>query len=61
MRPKAPEQIAQIAPEPAILDLKESSGVRGDAKTLEKAIPVLPRRKLQLTIVLPFGSEAGTY
>ena len=32
---------AQIAPEPATLDLKESSGVRGDAKTLERAVPVL--------------------
>ena len=61
VHPKVPEQVAQFAPETATLDLKESSGVRGDAKTLEKAIPVLPRRKLQLTIVLPFGSEAGPY
>jgi hypothetical protein len=52
---------AQIAPEPATLDLKESSGVRRDAKTLERAVPVLPRRKLELTVVLPFGSEAGAY
>ena len=35
--------------------------MRGDAKALEKAVPVLPRRKLELTVVLPFGSEAGTY
>jgi len=61
VRRNAPEQIAQIAPEPATLDLKESSGVRGDAKTLEKAIPVLPRRRLRLTVLLPFGSEAGVY
>jgi hypothetical protein len=61
VRRNAPEQIARIAPEPATLDLKESSGVRGDAKTLEKAIPVLPRGRLQLTVVLPFGSEAGKY
>lgn len=61
VRSKVPEQVAQFTPEVATLDLKESSGVRGDAKTLEKAIPVLPRRKLQLTIVLPFGSEAGPY
>jgi hypothetical protein len=61
MRSRTPEQVAQITPERATLDLKESSGVRGDAKTLEKAIPVLPRGKLALTVVLPFGSEAGTY
>ena len=61
LRSQAPNQIAQISAEPATLDLKESSGVRGDAKTLEKAIPILPRRKLQLTVVLPFGSEAGAY
>ena len=61
LRPKQGSEVAQIRPEPATLDLKDSSGVRGDAKALEKALPVLPRRKLELTVVLPFGSEAGTY
>jgi hypothetical protein len=61
LRQKPASEVAEIRPEPATLDLKESSGVRGDAKALEKALPVLPRRKLELTVVLPFGSEAGRY
>ena len=52
LRPKRGSEVAQIWPEPATLDLKDSSGVRGDAKALEKAVPVLPRRKLELTVVL---------
>jgi len=61
LRQKPASEVAQVRPEPATLDLKNSSGVRGDAKALEKAVPVLPRRKLELTVVLPFGSEAGVY
>jgi hypothetical protein len=61
LRPKPQSEVAQVRPEPATLDLKDTSGVRGDAKALERAVPVLPRRKLELTVVLPFGSEAGIY
>jgi hypothetical protein len=55
------DQVITAAFEPATLDLKDSSGTRGDEKALQKAVPVLPRRPLELTIILPFGSEAGTY
>lgn len=61
LRSRPLRETAQIAPEPATLDLKDGSGVRGDAKTLGRAVPVLPRKKLELTVVLPFGSEAGAY
>jgi hypothetical protein len=49
------------AVEPVSLNLKDSSVTRGDANAPQKDVPVLPRRSLDLTIVLPFGSEPGTY
>ena len=58
---RAPREIASVAFEPATLNLRDSSGTRGDGKTDQEDIPVLPRRPLELTIILPFGSEPGDY
>ena len=59
---RAPLEIASIAFEPATLNLRDSSGTRGDGKTVQhEEIPALPRRPLELTIILPFGSEPGDY
>jgi hypothetical protein len=58
---KSSAQLVAVAFEPATLNLKESSSTRGAGKTLQRDAPVLPRRPLDLTIVLPFGSEPGMY
>jgi hypothetical protein len=58
---RALREIAAVAFEPATLNLRDSSGTRGDGKTVQETIPVLPRRPLELTIILPFGSEPGAY
>ncbi len=47
--------------ESATLNLKESSGTRGDQKAPQRDTPVLPARRLNLRVILPFGSEAGRY
>jgi hypothetical protein len=47
--------------EPATLDLKESSGTRGDVSSIQKDLPVIQHRPLELAIILPFGSEPGLY
>lgn len=47
--------------EPATLNLKDSSGTRGDAATIQKDVPIIQHRPLELTIILPFGSEPGSY
>jgi hypothetical protein len=57
----APRAIASVAFEPVTLNLRDSSGTRGDGKTLQDEIPILPRHPLELTIILPFGSEPGSY
>ncbi len=56
-----PREVASLAFEPATLNLRDSSGTRGDGKVFQEEIPVLPRRPLELTIILPFGSEPGGY
>jgi hypothetical protein len=59
---RALREIASIAFEPATLNLRDSSGTRGDGNTVQQQeMPALPRRPLELTIILPFGSEAGNY
>jgi hypothetical protein len=52
---------ASVTFERATLDLKSGSTARGDDKADTESIPVLPRRPLELKIILPFGSEAGPY
>jgi hypothetical protein len=47
--------------EPATLNLKDSSTVRGDGQKVQENIPELPRRPLELKVILPFGSEPGLY
>jgi hypothetical protein len=47
--------------EPATLNLKDSSGTRGDTSTIQKDGPIIQHRPLALTIILPFGSEPGSY
>lgn len=46
----------------AILDLRDRSATRGTETTAHPQAPLsLPRKPLDLTIYLPFGSEAGKY
>lgn len=46
----------------AILDLRDRSATRGTEPTARPPVPLfLPRKPLDLTIYLPFGSEAGKY
>jgi len=59
--PQSANGVVAVAFQPATLNLKDSSGIRGDAKGVQENVPVLPRRPLALTIILPFGSEAGAY
>ena len=61
--PPAPSVAEQHAPEAvqlATLDLRPLEPVRGDSDT-RIAVPVLDRANLRLTILLPVGSEEGTY
>jgi len=58
---RASREIAAVAFQPATLNLRDSSGIRGEGKVVPETIPVLPRRPLELTIILPFGSEPGDY
>ncbi len=46
---------------PATLNLHDFSEVRGSEKPTQRQIPTLPRRALDLTVILPFASEAGHY
>lgn len=46
---------------PATLNLRDTSEVRGDGKDVQREIPTMPRRALELTVILPFGSEPGAY
>ena len=59
--PRISEQTANVAFEPATLNLSDSSVSRGGEGADQKSVPVLPRRPLDLTIILPFGSEPGDY
>ncbi len=59
--PRIPEHTASVAFEPATLNLSDSSVSRGGESADQKSVPVLPRRPLYLTIILPFGSEPGDY
>lgn len=46
---------------PATLNLHDVSEVRGSDKPVQRQTPTLPRRALDLTVTLPFASEAGAY
>lgn len=46
---------------PATLDLHDISEVRGSDKPVQHQIPTLSARALDLTVTLPFASEAGSY
>ena len=59
--PRISEQTASVTFEPATLNLSDSSVSRGGDSGVPKDVPVLPRRPLDLTIILPFGSEPGAY
>lgn len=60
-QPSSGTETASVAFAPATLNLKDSSTIRGDGTGTQATIPELPRRPLDLKIILPFGSEAGTY
>lgn len=46
---------------PATLNLHDISEVRGSEQPVQREIPTLSRRALELTVTLPFASEAGAY
>lgn len=59
-------EIARQQPEPQIyrdvvLDVRDQSVARGEGPKPEKKYPSIPRALLNLSIYLPFGSEAGKY
>lgn len=58
---KGSQQVVSDAFESATLNLRESSGPRGDRSPPQRDLPVLPARRLNLKIILPFGSEPGKY
>jgi hypothetical protein len=58
---KTPHEIVAVSFEPATLNYRDSGAVRGDGNEQKKEIPVVSRRPLELTVVLPFGSEPGVY
>jgi len=58
---KGSQQVVSDASESATLNLRESSGPRGDQNASQRDVPVLPARHLNLKIILPFGSEPGKY
>ena len=60
-KPKASQSIVANTLEAATLNLRESSGTRGDQTPSQSDIPVLPARRLNLRVILPFGSEPGIY
>ncbi|MGH9770520.1 MAG: hypothetical protein ACRD4Q_02285 [Candidatus Acidiferrales bacterium] len=58
----APPGAASPAPIIAQIDLRNWSITRGAPEPSQHHGPIpVPRRRLQLTILLPFGSQAGTY
>ncbi len=61
--PTRPSQIAALVYKPAVLNFKYKSGNRGGGggPEADSQTPLLPRERLDLTIILPFGSEAGSY
>lgn len=59
-------EIARQQPEPkiykdVILDVRDQSVERGETPKPERKYPTIPRGLLNLSIYLPFGSEAGKY
>jgi hypothetical protein len=61
-RLKSPGRDGKLAPIIAEIDLQNSSIPRGSRSDSQQNRPiVIPRGQLRLTILLPFGSDAGTY
>jgi hypothetical protein len=59
---RAPEQVvAQAEPVAITLDLRKYSVTRSDEPAAELPPLVLPRAKVNLTLLLPTGSEPGEY
>jgi hypothetical protein len=56
----APASVAQVSQD-ARLDLRPFSVTRGDERTKEAPPLVLPRARLNATILLPVGAEPGSY
>jgi hypothetical protein len=64
--PEPQPRIARQQPEPkiyrdVILDVRDQSVARGEIPKPERKYPAIPRGLLNLSIYLPFGSEAGKY
>jgi hypothetical protein len=60
--PGGPIQVTQLEYRPAVLNLRNVSGNRGgNSPRPNSQVPVLLRDRLDLTITLPFASEAGVY
>lgn len=54
----SPRESAVVA---VTIDLRPFSAMRGDAQSLPPAPVVIPRARLDATIVLPLGAESGPY
>jgi hypothetical protein len=65
LRPRvAPEHVARPVAEPSVpkqLDLRTYSVTSSDVQGTKERVIDLPRGRLALTILLPAGSEAGSY
>ena len=62
--PQSPQR-QEAAPEAgfqvAVLDLRLRGTVRGQGQEAPSEVPVLPARRLDLTVYLPIGSQEGEY
>jgi len=60
--PQAPQQTAALSSDVTVqADLRKSTVLRSDERQSQQEPIVLPRGRLNLTLLLPVGYDAGTY
>ena len=59
--PRVAQSIKQTPELPTQLDLRKYSVTRSEGKTVTQPVLELPRARLDLTMLLPVGSEPGAY
>ena len=59
--PRVAQSIKQTPELPTQLDLRKYSVTRSEEKTVKQPVLELPRARLDLTMLLPVGSEPGPY